>query len=106
MSWFEVESGKITGFDYNLFAQAQITGNEYLAILKSSFDLRLKGNRAPIAFETLSDMYSDSSEFPNSTPKERREAVEGFLDYVLEFEDVRVVSARDMLDWIRNSKPL
>jgi len=102
-SWFDVESGKITGFDYNLWVSFQMTKAEFLATLKYTLDLRLEGNRAPFMFGTHTDYYSSKYTAANrSTHAERREAIEEFLDYALTKDAVRVVSNKQILDWVRN----
>lgn len=88
---------KVTGFDYNIWytdsGEDMLNGAEFLAILKYNFDQRLEGNRAPFMFGAHTDYY---------TTDEKREAIEKFLEYVLTKEEVRVVSFKKILDWIRN----
>ncbi|MFP6685317.1 MAG: polysaccharide deacetylase family protein [Polyangiaceae bacterium] len=101
--WFDVEGGKITGFDYNLWVLFKMDKDEVLATLKYTLDLRLKGNRAPFLFGAHTDYYSSQyTGASESTPAERRETIEAFLDYALSKEAVRVVSSKDVLDWVRN----
>lgn len=105
--WFDAEGGKITGFDYNLWVTFEMNKEDFLATLKYSLDLRREGNHAPFLIGTHTDYYSDKYTAPaNSTAAERREAIEEFLDYALEQEDVRVVSAKQTLDWVRRPQPL
>jgi peptidoglycan/xylan/chitin deacetylase (PgdA/CDA1 family) len=104
--WFEPENPKWTGFDYNIMYLAEMNAAEYLALLKISFDRRMEGNRAPFLFGTHTGLYADSKSIPNMTPAEARSVIEEFLDYVLQHEDVRVTSAREVLEWIRNPEPL
>ena len=92
------ESGKITGYDYNLLEMAKVSGNEFLAILKHSLDLRLEGNRAPFIFGGHTELY------PLASP-ERREALEKFIDYALSHPQVRFVSTTHLIDWMRNPRP-
>ena len=106
-SWFDVEGGKITGFDYNLWVTFAMTKAEFLATVKYSYDLRLNGNRAPFMLGTHTDYYSPKyTGAMASTAQERREAIEEFLDYVLESPDSRIVSAKEILDWMRAPQPL
>lgn len=96
------EEGKITGLDWNMFVSFQMTKEEFLATMKYTFDLRLKGNRAPLLFGAHSDLYCPNYTYPpKTTPQERREAVEEFLDYVLSHEEARVVSVQQALEWIK-----
>lgn len=106
-SWFDMATGKVTGLDYNALVQYKMTKAEYLAVLKYTFDLRLRGNRAPFAIGSHSDYYSSKyTAAENITVRERQEAVEEFTRYVLSKPEVRVVTVKQMLDWIRNPVPL
>ncbi len=99
-------SGKITGLDYNFWFDFNMTKNEYIAILKYSLDQRLAGNRAPFIFGAHSDYYSlqyiSEPKNCNTNYMQRREAMEAFLDYALSKPEVRVVSARDVIRWMRH----
>jgi len=104
--WFDPKSGKITGLDYNLFVMFQMTKAEFLATMKYTLDLRLKGNRAPFMFGAHSDVYSDQYEDAmTATVRERQEAMEEFLDYALSKSEVRTVPMRQILAWVRNPAP-
>lgn len=105
--YFKADEGKITGLDWNLLADFEMTKAEYLGCLKYTFDLRIKGNRAPMLFGAHSDIYSPEYKgCPNTTWKERQEAIEEFLDYVLSYDFVQVTSIKNVLDWIKNPKPI
>ena len=107
-SWFDEGSGKITGFDYNLWAPKAIGGfemtkAELVATLKYTLDLRLQGNRAPMMFGAHTDYYSTKyTSPPNATVTERQQAIEEFIDYALSKPQVRIVPIKEILDWIRN----
>ncbi len=106
-SWFDTQSGKITGFDYNLWVSFQMTKAEFLATLKYTLDQRLAGNRAPFMFGTHSDYYSSKyTAVPNATLLERQQAIEEFLDYARSKPEVRVVPNAKILEWVRNPVPL
>jgi hypothetical protein len=109
-TWFDVESGLITGFDYNLWAGANVGGfgmtkDEFVATMKYTLDQRLAGNRAPFLFGAHTDQYVATWN-PNATgtPSEmdRRAAVEEFLDYAKSKPEVQIVSYRHVLDFVRN----
>jgi hypothetical protein len=105
-SWFDEESGKITGFDYNLWVSFQMTKAEFLATLKYSLDLRLAGNRAPFMLGAHTDYYSSKyTGAPASTAEERQQAIEEFVDYALSRPEVRIASVKQILDWMRDPKP-
>ncbi len=106
-SWFDTEAGKITGFDYNLWVSFKMTKAEWLAVMKYTLDLRLAGNRAPFMVGAHTDYYSSKyTAAPASTPQERQDAMEEFIDYALSKPQVRVVSNKQILDWVRNPTPL
>lgn len=98
--------GEITGFDYNMWIQS--SADEFYAILKHNFDLQHEGNRCPITINTHTDYYSlyNDVEFGKSTAAQRRTAIEKFLQYVLTFKDVRVVSFAEALAWTKEPTPL
>ena len=108
-SWYDTESGAITGFDYNLWASANVGGfgmtkAEVLATLKYTYDQHAKGNHAPFLFGTHTAYYVDAwSANASGTPaaKDRQAAIEEFIDYVTE-KGGRVETHQAILDWIRN----
>lgn len=104
VSWFDTTSGKITGFDYNLWVLFKMTKAEYLATLKHTLDLRLQGNRAPFMLGAHTDYYSTKYSTPGATVMERREAMQEFMDYAQSKSVVRVVSVDKILDWIKEPK--
>lgn len=106
-SWFDVDSGKITGFDYNLWVSFAMTKAEFLATLKYTLDQRIAGNRAPFMFGAHTDYYSSKyTAVPNATLAERQQAIEEFLDYARAKPIVRVRSNKEILEWVRNPDPL
>jgi hypothetical protein len=106
-SWYDAESGKITGLDYNMWVQFKMTKAEYLATLKYTLDLRLRGNRAPFAFGAHSDIYSSKyTAAEGASVAERQQAMEELIRYALSKPEVRVVTVKQILDWIRNPVPL
>jgi peptidoglycan/xylan/chitin deacetylase (PgdA/CDA1 family) len=99
--YFDEKDGKITGFDWNLWIEFGMTGAEFLATLKYTLDLRLKGNRCPMTFGTHSDIYSSKFQnLPNSRVEERQQALKEFIDYALTIPEVRIVSMKELLDWM------
>lgn len=110
ISFFDPVTGNLTGFDYNVFAPgdwagAEMKNNEYLAVLKYSFDQHIKGNRTPFTMGMHPDFYMESQdEYYGSAGnyKERRKVVENFIDYALSFEDVRFVTVKQLLQWLEN----
>lgn len=96
---WDPDTAKITGLDWNCLEQAGLSGADFLAILKYTLDLRLAGNRAPLMICGHSALY------PASKP-ERRAALAAFFDYALGKPEVRVVTATQMIGWLRAPVPL
>lgn len=103
--WFDVTSGKITGFDFNLWDQAKLNKKETLATLKHTLDLRLKnGNRAPFMFGAHTDYYGSKNAdlFPQISVRDRQKVIEEFLTYALSKPEVRIVPFISIINWMRN----
>ncbi len=107
-SFFDEHDGKIVGFDFNLWILFNMTKAEFLATLKYTLDLHLQGNRAPFTFGAHTDYYSSKCIIGDvkSTFLDRQQAVEEFIIYALTKPSVRIVSGKQLLDWMRNPKPL
>jgi len=108
-SYFNEDDGKITGLDYNCLVEFQMSGEEFLATLKYTLDLRLAGNRAPFVFGGHTGIYSqeyDSEPPIKISEKERQKVIEDFLDYALAKGEVFVVSPIKIIEWMRNPKEL
>ncbi|GEM_PF-2137582 len=90
---------KITGFDWNLWDSAKLTGSEVLTILKYNLDQRLAGNRAPFLFGAHPVNYQNNN-------IERRKAISDFLTYASSFDEVRIVTHKEIVDFMREPKPL
>jgi hypothetical protein len=106
--YFEVDQGKITGMDWNLWFEYGMTKAEFLATMKYTLDLRLQGNRCPLNVGLHSAIYADRSTEnpPGSKVEERREAVREFVDYALSKPEVRIVNSRELLRWLDSPAPL
>lgn len=102
--------GKLTGIDWTMWYELKLTKNEFVAILKYSFDLRRAGNKCPFLFLTHTDCYSDKWELVagelNANYIERQQALEEFTNYILTFSDVRIVSYKEVIDWMKNPSRL
>ena len=69
--------------------------------------MEMRGNRAPFMFGAHTDYYSSKyTAAPSATARERQEAIEEFLDYVVAQPNARVVSNKQILEWVRNPVPL
>ena len=93
---------KITGLDYNVFVSANCTKAQALSIFKYSLDQRLASNRAPFFLGAHTNIYTDSVVLPNTTAQERRETIQEFVQYALTKPQVRFVTGKDIITWLRN----
>jgi hypothetical protein len=106
--YFETASGKITGMDWNLWCEYRMTPAEFLATIRYTLELRVRGNRAPLTIGVHSELYSDrqpAGECAGSAA-ERRTALADLVRDLQEREFVRIVSARELLQWLRHPAPL
>jgi hypothetical protein len=103
-----INEGKITGLDYNLWYDFKTTKAEFVAILKYTLDLRMKGNRAPMLLGMHSKIYAtaDTEPLTQATVTDRRNGVVEFLRYAVTIPQVRVVTTKAVLDWLRKPVPL
>lgn len=86
--------GKLTGYDPDIWFDAELQPNEVLATLKYTLDLRLAGNRAPLLYGAHFDCYP-------STKPENRAVMREFVAYALSQEAVRMVPAICVVEWMR-----
>lgn len=106
--YFDARDGKITGTDWNLWFDFFMSGEEVLATLKHTFDLRREGNRCPFILAVHADIYSerydeldlsdDAKKKIRANWRERRKTMEAFLDYLQSFPDVHIVTMNDLVD--------
>jgi peptidoglycan/xylan/chitin deacetylase (PgdA/CDA1 family) len=102
----------VTGFDFNLWNKSQSEASfSYTEVLKQSLDQRMAGNRSPFAVGLHTDVYSQFNESANTTWNKfdyqaRRKALSDFIDYALTKPDVRLVTYRQLIEWMRAPKPL
>lgn len=105
LSWWDSNSGKITGFDYNLFAQFRLNKIEVLAIMKNTLDLRLAGNRAPFMLGAHTQYYDKSYNGfadPETDWEDGKAIIEEFITYALSKTEVRLIPACDIITWCQN----
>jgi hypothetical protein len=101
-----ITQGKITGLDYNLWYDYNLTKAEFVATLKYTLDTRLRGNRAPLLFGMHSAIYTAQEATVNASLAERKAAIVEVLNYARSKPEVRIVTTKAVLDWIRNPVPL
>lgn len=106
-TYLKPSGGEVTGFDGNMWTSG-FDKATFVNTLLYNFKLQREGNKCPITINTHTDNYSEFS--PGNYGKykykeewqQRREAIEEFLDSVLQYEDVRVVPYKDVISWIKN----
>ena len=106
--YFDVDAGKVTGMDWNLWCEFSMTPAEFLATVRYTLELRLAGNRCPLTIGLHSELYSDrqdTGECPTPVA-ERRAAVAALLDSLLAHDAVRIVTARDLVSWLERPVPM
>ncbi|MBN1412264.1 MAG: hypothetical protein JW969_15570 [Spirochaetales bacterium] len=104
---FDVNDGKITGFDWNLWFFFHMNKNEFLATMKYSLDLRYTGNRCPLCIGFHGDIYSKLYPYSKKAYFEERQwAFRRFIEYAHGLKDVRFVSAIELLEWLVNPAAL
>ncbi len=106
--YFDTGAGKITGMDWNLWCEYGMTPEEFFATIAYTVELRLAGNRCPLTIGLHSELYSDrdTAHECNATPAERRVALTRLVEYLQQHEVVRIVSARELLEWLEAPVPL
>ncbi len=90
---------KIGGADWNVFESAHCTGPEFFAMLKLTLDRHLAGNRAAWMICGHTQLYT--ADHPD-----RRQAMEDFITYALTKPEVRFVTGRQLINWLRAPRPL
>src|SRR5439155_8404951 len=97
----------VTGFDFNLWTKCQNESTfNFTDVLKQSLDQRLAGNRSPFTIGVHTDIYSQFDDSANTTwtnfpYQARRKALSDFIDYALSKPEVRLVSFRQLIGWLR-----
>jgi peptidoglycan/xylan/chitin deacetylase (PgdA/CDA1 family) len=102
----------VTGFDFNLWTKCQSDSTfNFTEVLKNSLDQRLAGNRSPLSIGAHSDIYSQWDQSANSAwttfnYQQRRKALLDFIDYAQTKPEVRLVTFRQLIAWLRHPTPL
>ena len=103
-------SQPIAGFDSTAWGTVKESASEYLQQMKWALDLRLEpgDSRAPMTLGVHTDTYSPAQDqaYPQASLEERRAALTDFIDYALSKPEVRFVSAKQLLQWMSDPKPL
>lgn len=99
---------RMSGFDSTAYGTLKISASDFYNSMKWSLDLRLEpgDNRAPLTIGLHSDTYSAKHTGYIPSLEERRKALVDFIEYALTKPDVRFVSAKQLLQWMSDPKPL
>lgn len=106
--YFDTAKGEITGMDWNLWNEFNMTPAEFVATLKYSLDRHLAGSRCPMTVGIHSELYTGhgGAKGGGSNITERAAALEEFFAYALGKPEVRLVNTRELLAWLRDPVPL
>lgn len=112
-------SGKITGFDFNMFILWGMTKDNALKTLKYNLDQHLKGNKAPIQIGCHTDYFTPMYDYATlmtelnkktyglcvvngwNTWKDRKAVFTEFVDYGLS-KNVHFKSGKETIDYIKS----
>ena len=103
---------RVWAVDMNLFDDGwglNMTAEQGLGTLKHNLDKRLAGNRAPFVFAGHTHFMADNIDVSTNyktTAAQRRKVYADFLDYALSKPEVRVVTHKELVDWLNDPKPL
>ena len=95
---------RVTGLDWNMWYEEGYCMNkgDFVSSLIYSLDQRMKGNRAPMIFGAHTSVYSDTyGHNERATVKDRRDALVDFINYALSIPEVRFVSMKELINWLR-----
>ena len=103
--YVHLDDGRIRGLDYDLWQEYNMTAAEFLATLKYTLDERLSGNRAPMTICMHTDFYVKNPwDEPCGIENHiaRQHALKDFFDYAHSKRDVRIVSGKELVEWLQN----
>ncbi|MEE9383022.1 MAG: hypothetical protein V3V08_06365 [Nannocystaceae bacterium] len=97
-------SNFLAGFDSTAYGTVKMSAGDFLNSMKWALEFRLEegSSRAPLTIGAHSDTYSKEHHSYDDVASlaERRRAIVDFLDYALTFPEVRIVSAKQLLQWM------
>jgi len=109
---YKLKGNRTWAVDMNLFDDGwglNMTAEQGLGTLKHNLDKRMKGNRAPLVFaghtHFMVDEIDSRTKYRTSAA-ERRQVYADFLDYALSIPEVRVITHAELVDWLKDPKPL
>ena len=109
VSWMTEADVHVTGFDYNLWSEIELSAVEVLGMLKFNLDQRIENNRAPFLFGAHTQFYVGTwaaENAPNATREEMQACIEDFMAYATSKPEVRITSMNSIIDWMEHPTPL
>ena len=95
---------QIAGFDSTAYGTVGMSATDFYNSLVWALDLRLEpgDNRSPLTIGVHSDTYSSQHTGYDAVASlaQRRQVIIDFLDYALTHPDVRIVSTRQVIEWM------
>lgn len=112
--YFDPSVPAISGLDWNLWIEFQMTPQEFIGTIEYSFDQHMKGNRAPFPLGIHADIYSPKYDVeqlgggdkfnPASTPDARKAALTTVIEYMAS-QGATFVSGRELIAWMKAPTP-
>ena len=97
-------NGYVTGFDWNMWHDAELDAEQTVRSLMHTLYRNLGGNRAPFTVGVHSQYYftQRGNDFPKILQNKRRDSFEEFVGRASRLKDVFFVSADMVIRWMQN----
>ena len=113
---FDVNTGKLTGMDWNLWFEYFMDEDDAFATMAYTFDLHYEGNRCPFYVGMHTDIYCDKYDKNDlegeeitrikANAEQRRNMVRRMLAHILSKKDVQVLTAKDTIKYLNDPELL
>ncbi|MBR2281827.1 MAG: polysaccharide deacetylase family protein [Spirochaetales bacterium] len=114
--YFDIQSGKVTGMDWNVWFEYFMSENDAFATFAYTYDLHYNGNRCPFFVGLHSDIYSDKYEMYDlegaeasrlkASAEQRRNMLRRLLEHILSRSDSTVLTAKEVVRYLSDSELL
>ncbi len=114
--YFDKESGKVTGMDWNVWFEYFMSEDDAFATFAYTYDLHYNGNRCPFFVGLHSDIYSDKYEKNDLEGAEasrlkadgaqRRNMLRRLVKYILSKQDTTVVTAKEVVHYLTDPEKI
>ena len=106
----DVNGNYLAGFDSTAYGTLKMSAGDFLNSMKWALDFRLESgdSRAPLTIGVHRDTYSEKHKAYDDVASlaERRKAIVVFLDYAATHPEVRIVTAKQLQQWMSDPEPL